>query len=44
MGHFATHSQRFEPVSIIQIITITQKENQNIEDHSGGEFVLQFTD
>ena len=35
MGHFATHSQRFEPVSIIQIITITQKENQNIEDHSG---------
>ena len=35
MGHFATYSQRFEPVSIIQIITITQKENQNIEDHSG---------
>ena len=33
-----------EPVSIIQIITITQKENQNTEDYSGGEFVLQFTD
>ena len=27
--------KEFEPVSIIQIITITQKENQNIEDHSG---------
>ena len=36
--------KEFEPVSIIQIITITQKENQNIEDLSGGEFVLQFTD
>ena len=27
--------KEFEPVSIIQIITITQKENQNIEDYSG---------
>ena len=27
--------KEFEPVSMIQIITITQKENQNIEDHSG---------
>ena len=36
--------KEFEPVSIIQIITITQKENQNIEDYSGGEFVLQLTD
>ena len=27
--------KEFEPVSTIQIITITQKENQNIEDYSG---------
>ena len=27
--------KEFESVSIIQIITITQKENQNIEDYSG---------
>ena len=27
--------KEFELVSMIQIITITQKENQNIEDHSG---------
>ena len=28
-------NKEFEPVSMIQIITITQKENQNTEDHSG---------